>query len=133
METEKTRTGFFCLVLFCFWGFFWPHLRHVEGPRPGIEPEPQQWQHQILNPLIHQGTHRTVFKGPKSRTQHREINMVACCYVRKYIHMDKEPAKMGSLSFMKAVNLGMAYSLLAFHNFCIMLSFKGYIIFEDVS
>ena len=39
----------------------WPHLWHVEVPGPGTEPapqrrpEPQQWQHQILNLLHHQG------------------------------------------------------------------------------
>ena len=34
-----------------FWeeGFLWPHLWHVEVPRPGIEPVLQQWHHQILN------------------------------------------------------------------------------------
>ena len=30
--------------------------RHEEVPRPGTEPSPQQWQHQILNLLSHQGT-----------------------------------------------------------------------------
>ena len=29
--------------------FFWPHLWHAEVPGPGMEPEPQQRQHQILN------------------------------------------------------------------------------------
>ena len=28
------------------------------GQGPGIKPVPQQWQHQILNPLDHQGTPR---------------------------------------------------------------------------
>ena len=28
--------------------FLWPHLEHVEIPGPGIESEPQLWQHQIL-------------------------------------------------------------------------------------
>ena len=32
------------------------HLKHVEIPRPGIKPLPQQWQHQILNMLGPQGT-----------------------------------------------------------------------------
>ena len=35
---------------------FWPHLWHVKIPWPGIEPEPQQWQHQNLNLLRHEGT-----------------------------------------------------------------------------
>ena len=41
--------------------FFWPCPQHVEFLRPEIEPMPQlqpkpeQWQHQILNPLCHQG------------------------------------------------------------------------------
>ena len=44
--------------------FFWLHPRQAEVLRPGIKPEPQgqpeplQWQHQILNPLCHQGTPR---------------------------------------------------------------------------
>ena len=39
-----------------------PHPWHLEVPQPGTEPAPQQWpkllqrQHQILNPLCHQGT-----------------------------------------------------------------------------
>ena len=50
---------------FCFHSFihsfFWPYLRHVEVPRLGIEPVPQQWpeslqwQCQILNLLSHTG------------------------------------------------------------------------------
>ena len=32
---------------------FWPCPWHVEVPRPGIEPEPPQWQSQILNVLCH--------------------------------------------------------------------------------
>ena len=40
----------------------WLHPRHVEVPRPGIEPAPQQrpeplrWQCWIVNPLCHKGT-----------------------------------------------------------------------------
>lgn len=41
-----------CLILHFY---FWPCL-HVEVPRLGIEPTPQQWPHHILNPLSHQGT-----------------------------------------------------------------------------
>ena len=36
--------------------FFWPHPQQGGVPGPGIEPAPQQWQCQILNPLSHQGT-----------------------------------------------------------------------------
>ena len=42
---------------------FWPCPWHVEVPGPEIElpsqqwPEPQQWQHQIPNPLCYEGTH----------------------------------------------------------------------------
>ena len=36
-----------------FFFFFLPTSRHVYGPRPGIEPAPQLWQHQILNLLCH--------------------------------------------------------------------------------
>ena len=50
---------FFFLFLFvCL--FVSPHLCHAEGPRPGIElapqqwQEPQQWHWRILNPLRHQ-------------------------------------------------------------------------------
>ena len=45
----------FFLSLFFFF-FFWPHPRHAEVLGPGMEPEPQQWQHQIFNHLCHQGT-----------------------------------------------------------------------------
>ena len=54
-----TGKGDFCYVPFFF---FWQHLWHVAIPRPGIQPAPQQQpkqqqrQHQILNPLNHQGT-----------------------------------------------------------------------------
>ena len=50
-------------VLFCWFiyhslchyhTFFLPHPQHMEVPRPGIEPKPQQWQCQILKPLYHQ-------------------------------------------------------------------------------
>lgn len=33
--------------------FFWPHLRHAEIPRPGMEPVPQSWPWWILNVLGH--------------------------------------------------------------------------------
>jgi len=36
--------------------FFWPCLWHAEVPVPGIEPLPQQWLCQILNPWSLQGT-----------------------------------------------------------------------------
>ena len=48
-----------------FYFYFWPCLWHVEVPRPGTKPAPQQqpkqcqsqhWQCQILNPLHHKGT-----------------------------------------------------------------------------
>lgn len=36
--------------------FFWSHLKwHMDVPRPRIQPTPQQWQCQSLNPLSHQG------------------------------------------------------------------------------
>ena len=41
-------------VILSFFGC--THPQHAEVPRLGIEPEPQQWQHQILNLLSHQGT-----------------------------------------------------------------------------
>ena len=43
-------------IFFFFFFFFWLHMQHVEIPRPGTEPIPQQWQHWILNPIGHQGT-----------------------------------------------------------------------------
>ena len=46
---------FFFFVLFCFWLCPW----HEEVPRPGTEPEPQEWQCWILNPLSHQGIPNT--------------------------------------------------------------------------
>ena len=36
-----------------FWGLW---LQHTNITGPGIEPVPQLWHHQILNPLSHQGT-----------------------------------------------------------------------------
>ena len=45
---------FLFVSLFCV--FFWLHPRHVEIPRSGMEPAPQQWQHQILNPLCYKRT-----------------------------------------------------------------------------
>ena len=59
--------------LFLFFSlFFWLSPRHVEDPRPGMAPEPQQWpkpqqgqyQHQMLNPLNHQGTPPSSYKDP---------------------------------------------------------------------
>ena len=35
--------------------FLWPHLWHMEVPRPGIKPEPQHKQHWILHPQNHHG------------------------------------------------------------------------------
>ena len=52
----------FPLHLFFFF-FFWTALHlwhgHEEVPGLGTEPEAQQCQHQILNPLSHQGTPKT--------------------------------------------------------------------------
>ena len=45
--------------------FFWLYLWHVDAPRPGIkpapeqQPEPMQWQHQILYPLCRKRTPHT--------------------------------------------------------------------------
>ena len=44
------KSRFYCCIN------FWLPPRHVEVPGTGIEPMPQQWQHQILNPLHHKGT-----------------------------------------------------------------------------
>ena len=49
-------------VLFLFLFLFWPHVQHVEIPRPGVKPMPQhrpkllQIQCQILNLLHHKRT-----------------------------------------------------------------------------
>ena len=57
-----TETWWFSLSLFCLlfvyfvFVFFWPCSEHMEVPKPGIKPIPQQWQHWILNPLSHQRT-----------------------------------------------------------------------------
>ena len=45
----------FFLFFFLFF-FFLLHPRHTESPGPGIEPESQQRQHQVLNLLSYQGT-----------------------------------------------------------------------------
>ena len=64
--------GRFREYLFLF--LFWLHPCHVEVPRPGVEatlqqqPEPQQWQHWILNLLSHQGALRIfVFESVSSQ------------------------------------------------------------------
>ena len=59
---------FFNCIVECFAGFspadffffFWPHPRHVEVPRPGIETELQLWQ--SLTCLTTAGTHVNDFK-----------------------------------------------------------------------
>ena len=48
----QTTSAFFFLE-FSFLLHLW---RHTEVLGPGFEPKPQQWQHQFLNPLHHQGT-----------------------------------------------------------------------------
>ena len=44
--------GFFFFFFFGLFVFL-PCPQHAKVPEPGVEPEPQQWQHQILN---HQAT-----------------------------------------------------------------------------
>ena len=50
------------LLFLLFFLFLWLYLRHAKVPGPEIKstpqlwPEPQQWQHQIRNPLHHHGT-----------------------------------------------------------------------------
>ena len=57
---------FFLFFFFSFLPSFWPLWQHVEVPRPGVKPVPQQWlgllqwQRQILNPLHHKGTPGTI-------------------------------------------------------------------------
>ena len=59
---HNTTWDSYCSNLQSFSLFFWPGPGHAKVPRPGNEPvpqqwpKPQQWQHQILKPLIHQGT-----------------------------------------------------------------------------
>ena len=43
----------FCPFEQCILFIFWPRPWHAEVPRSGIEPTPQQWQHQILILLHH--------------------------------------------------------------------------------
>ena len=48
----------------CLWFlffFFFVHIFSVWKSMPGIEPSPQQWQHQILNLPCHKGTPMTFF------------------------------------------------------------------------
>ena len=83
-ETMKTKWKF----SFSFFGG--PCLRHVEVPRPGIEPMPQQgseplqWQCLILNLPGHQGTLKLPFhkrhlhvqgKPPLFPTRHQKRGM----------------------------------------------------------
>ena len=69
-DFDYTISFFFSLFLFLF---FWPCPQQVKIPGPGIKsvphqwPEPQQWQHWILNQLSHQGTpDYTIAKVPSS-------------------------------------------------------------------
>ena len=50
--------------------FFWPHLQHMEVPRPWMEPMPQQWPKLLrdsdapqenFNPLHYKRTHKMIF------------------------------------------------------------------------
>ena len=66
----------------------------------------------------------------RALTQTIDINMVACCYVRKHIFIwIKKIAKMESISYVKAVNLQMTFPLLTFQNFYIFF-FTEYKAFE---
>ena len=55
--SRTVRNECVCFLFFAFW----PHPRHMEVSRPGIESElqlwltPQLWQHHILNPLCQIG------------------------------------------------------------------------------
>ena len=74
---------------------FWPCLWHMEVLGPGIEPasqkwpKPQQWLHQILNPLSHQGTppHPSLISLPANVWQnlplHTLISLLSCFFLLK--------------------------------------------------
>ena len=59
IQRDRSEWSFSCvdgvgLLLFFF--FFCCHRTHVEVPRPGFKPMPQQWWHQILKLLCQLGT-----------------------------------------------------------------------------
>ena len=55
ISTQLVPSGFFLFVT-SFFFFIRLYPQHLGVPRPGIEPKPQQQQHQILNPLYHKRT-----------------------------------------------------------------------------
>ena len=82
--------------------FVCPQSRHVEVPRPGIQPvpqwwpEPQQWQHQVLNPLSHQKIPKLLLKeGERLFTQFQVLH-IACLqqkYYTSHLTMRKQSAE----------------------------------------
>ena len=55
-----------------FFFFFWLCLQHMEVPRPGIEPTPQQWKYWILNSLCRQGNPPSgIFNSTGPRAEQR--------------------------------------------------------------
>ena len=55
------------------------HPQHMEIPKPGIKPKPQQWQCQILNPLCHHGTPRYAFNDTQIETENAVSREICKC------------------------------------------------------
>ena len=66
------------VVLISFFSF-WPYLQHSEVSGPGIEPAPQQWQHQILNPLHPRELQYHIFFIYSSLDGYLGCYHVSCC------------------------------------------------------
>ena len=49
MSLRKCFFTYLAHFIFIFYYYFRPCLQHAEVSGPGIEPEPQQWQHWVLN------------------------------------------------------------------------------------
>ena len=82
--------------------FVCPQSHHMEVPRPGIQPVPQQWpkpkqwQHQVLNPLSHQGTPKLLLKKGEREFTHLQVLHTAFLLQKYYIsHLTtrKEPVE----------------------------------------
>ena len=88
-------TKYFCRA-FSLSLSFWLHPWHVEVPRPVTEPvrqkwpEPQQWQHGILNLLSHQGTPGGHSFGSISQKFPRISNSISVSLFYRHIQEGKD-------------------------------------------
>ena len=84
MKTPNFFPSFFLSFFLFFFFFFWPCPLHAEVPRPGTEPEPQQWprllqwQCQILKLLHHIRTLQFT-DGSYQKQTHRHREQTCGC------------------------------------------------------